>query len=168
MNLLHRYLLWLAVVDVLGAAIMAGLLFAFSNFVMRALTQLPPAFGMEAMQRVNLAIVNPLFLVVFVGTAAVSVLLVLATVAAPANPGYALLLAGAACYLIGVVGVTAAFNIPLNNSLAAAASANAADIWPRYVNQWLPWNHVRTTFASLAVVCLVVGAIKLGHSSVSP
>lgn len=40
---------FIALVAALGSSTMAGLLFAFSNVVMRALTQVAPGCGMEAM-----------------------------------------------------------------------------------------------------------------------
>jgi hypothetical protein len=41
--------------------------------------------------------------------------------------------------------VTMAFNVPLNNALAAAdpASAEATSVWARYLKDWTLWNHVR-------------------------
>ena len=54
----------------LGSGLMAGLFFVFSNSVMKALAALPPDKGIAAMQAINVAIVNPLFLAVFLGTAA--------------------------------------------------------------------------------------------------
>jgi uncharacterized membrane protein len=32
-------------------------------------------------------------------------------------------------------------------------SADAATYWPRYVREWLFWNHVRTVAAIGAVAC---------------
>ena len=46
---------------------MAGTLFAFSVFVMRALGRLPAAHGIAAMQSINIAVVNPWFMTVFMG-----------------------------------------------------------------------------------------------------
>ena len=54
----------------LGCGLMAGLFFAFSVAVMKALERLPPAEGIVAMQSINVAILNPVFLTVFFGTAA--------------------------------------------------------------------------------------------------
>ena len=67
---------------------------------------------------------------------------------------------GAALYLVGVFGVTAAVNVPLNNRLEAldAASPEAALFWPGYVVRWTRWNHVRTVCALLASVLLTAAA----------
>lgn len=58
------------VASTVASALVGGVFFAFSVFVMRALTDLPPAQGILAMQRVNIPVINPLFLGVFLGSAA--------------------------------------------------------------------------------------------------
>jgi len=64
------------------------------------------------------------------------------------------LLIGAACYLLGPLGVTMAFNVPLNNRLAAAAAGEAGSAWPAYVVVWLRWNHVRTAIGTAGIAAL--------------
>ena len=54
----------------LGCGLMAGVFFAFSAFVMNALARLPAAAGIAAMQSINITVINPLFMTVFLGTAA--------------------------------------------------------------------------------------------------
>lgn len=54
----------------LGSGVIAGVFFAFSTSVMKALAALPPAQGVAAMQSINVAIINPWFLIPFLGTAA--------------------------------------------------------------------------------------------------
>lgn len=160
MEVLRPFLPLTLVLTTVGAAIMAGLLFAFSNFVMRALAQLPPAAGMDAMQRINVLIINPLFLLVFMGTALGALVLLLGAMPYRGS-AQRVLLCGSLCYLVGVIGVTAACNVPLNNVLAATPAAAAAEAWPRYVSAWLRWNHIRTGFAVAAVACLVGSALML-------
>jgi uncharacterized membrane protein len=60
----------ITLVAALGCGLMAGLFFAFSVSVMKALARLPSAEGIAAMQSINVAIINPVFLAVFFGTAA--------------------------------------------------------------------------------------------------
>ena len=69
---------WLATVTfltALGAGLMAGLFFAFSISVMRALSRIPPPAGIAAMQAINIVILNPVFGIVFFGTMLASLLL---------------------------------------------------------------------------------------------
>ena len=129
---------------VLGCGLMAGVFFAFSVFIMKALAALPPAQGIAAMQSINVVVINPWFLGVFLGTGVVCLCLAVSSLLAFDRPGAACLLAGCLLYLIGTVGVTMAFNVPLNNALAAVdpASAEAPRIWTGYVRSWTAWNTV--------------------------
>jgi uncharacterized membrane protein len=61
----------------LGSAIIAGVFFAFSNFVMPALGRLPAVEGIVSMQAINVVVINPLFMAVFAGTAVLSLLVAL-------------------------------------------------------------------------------------------
>ena len=62
-------------VAVLGCALVAGIFFTFSNFVMSALGQLPSKQGIAGMQAINVTVLNPWFFAVFFGTAAACVLI---------------------------------------------------------------------------------------------
>jgi len=166
-TMLAHALPFIALNAALGAATMAGLLFAFSNFVMRALAQLPPAVGMEAMQRINVTIVNPLFLVVFVGTPVLYFVTALMMLHPEVTRGRGYLLSGAACYLLGVLGVTMFANVPLNDALAGLAPSAAPQHWPTYVAVWTRWNHVRTVFAFVSAAVTLLGTLAR-VSTVSP
>ena len=52
----------------IGAALVAGIFYAFSTFVMQALGRLAPRDGIAAMQSINVTVINPLFFVAFFGT----------------------------------------------------------------------------------------------------
>jgi uncharacterized membrane protein len=150
----------LAVGAAVGCGLIGGLLFAFSTAVMQALARQAVESGIRTMQAINVVILNPLFLSMFLGTAAASAALLVASLVAPSMPGAALRSMGSVLYLVGVVGVTAAVNVPLNNRLEAldASSPEAAHFWPSYVRRWTRWNHVRTVCALLASVLLTLGA----------
>jgi uncharacterized membrane protein len=145
----------LILIGVLGAATIGGVFFAFSTFVMRALAQLPPAHGVAAMQRINVVVLNPLFLGVFIGTAVVQGLSAVLALVGWLPTRSPLLLAGAALYLAGTFGVTMAFNVPRNDRLASltADSDAARAYWPVYVREWTIWNHVRTVAALASAAC---------------
>jgi uncharacterized membrane protein len=150
----------LILIGVIGAATIGGVFFAFSSFVMRALAQLPPAQGIAAMQRINVVVLNPLFLGVFIGTALVQGMAAGLSLVAWVPQRSPLLLAGAACYLIGTFGVTVALNVPRNDHLASlpADSDAARGYWPTYVREWTWWNHVRTV-AALASAASGIAAL---------
>jgi uncharacterized membrane protein len=143
----------------IGSAMIAGLFYAFSTFIMQALGRLPTAAGAAAMQSINATILNPLFFVLFFGTAAASLIVLIAALLAPEDPGALHVVIGGALYLAGVIGVTMAFNVPLNNRLAASNPANAEGdaVWRNYLVRWTRWNHVRTLASLAAAVLLTIG-----------
>jgi len=145
------------VMAITGAGVVTGLLFAFSNFVMRALATLPDDKGMLVMQRVNETILNPVFLVLFLGTPVLCVMIVFKSVMQPGSSGSLFLLTGALAYLIGPFGVTVLFNVPLNNKLAKAGLSVAGEVWPVYQKQWQRWNHVRTCIGVVSIILLAIG-----------
>lgn len=147
----------LIVASIVGSGLITGLLFAFSNFVMRALAQLPPDKGMFAMQRVNETIINPIFLALFFGTPLLC--LVIAVTSAPLldEPGRLWLFSGAVAYLAGPFGITMLFNVPLNNRLARANNTGVEVIWTKYQKSWQRWNHLRTYIGIVSLACLATG-----------
>jgi uncharacterized membrane protein len=74
MATLKLLVLGLNFVAALGCGLIAGVFFAFSSFVMRALARLPASGGIAAMQSINVAVLNPVFLGTFAGTALACVL----------------------------------------------------------------------------------------------
>ena len=89
---------------VLGSGLVAGIFFAFSTFVMRALGRLPQSQGISAMQAINVTVINPWFFLAFFGTGAVC--LAIAFLALGSAAAAQRLLAGCALYLVGCLGVT--------------------------------------------------------------
>ena len=150
----------------LGCGLMAGLFFAFSNFVMKALVRLRPDNGIAAMQSINVAVLNPMFLALFLGTAAASVFLVIYSLVRWPHPGAGWLLTGGTLYLIGNVVVTAAFNVHRNDALARIDASNpeADRAWRDYVAGWTRWNHVRTIagLAAAASFAMALGQWQTG------
>jgi uncharacterized membrane protein len=146
------YLFALKLISVIGCALIAGVFFAFSTFVMNALSRLQPAQGIAAMQSINITAINPLFMTALFGTVATCLLLGVSTLSKLSQPDAVYLLIGSLLYLIGTVGVTIAFNVPLNNALALVdpSSTEGAKLWAKYLTDWTFWNHVRTVAALIA------------------
>jgi uncharacterized membrane protein len=156
--MLITYLFALKFISVIGCALIAGVLFAFSTFVMNALSRLPPAQGIAAMQSINITAINPLFMLALFGTAATCLLLTVSTLSKLSQPNAVYLFIGSLLYLIGTIGVTIAFNVPLNNSLAIVdpSSTQSEHLWAKYLTDWTFWNHVRMVAALTATVLFMV------------
>jgi uncharacterized membrane protein len=144
----------------LGAGLIGGVFFAFSTFIMKALAERPANQGTAAMQRINVTVLNPLFLGVFIGTAILAGIGFFAGFFPWGTARSVLLLLAGLSYVVGCFGVTMAFNVPRNEHLARldAESPEAAAYWPVYVREWLLWNHVRTA-ASLVSAASAAAAL---------
>lgn len=152
LNQLHFVLVFAAL---LGSGLIAGVFFAFSTFVMKALSRLSPEMGMIAMQSINITVLNLWFLGVFLGTAVVCMLLLVWSLLLWNQMDSGYLIAGCMLYLLGSLMVTAIFNVPKNEVLTKveALAADSESIWSNYVHEWTIWNHVRATASILATAC---------------
>jgi uncharacterized membrane protein len=144
-----------------AAGLVTGVLFAFSTSVMPALGRRPDAEGMAAMQAMNSAILNPVFLALFSGAALLCAAL---AVTAPftADESHAVLRGlGAGLHVVGVFGLTTGVNVPMNDALDASdpASAAGADLWRGYLRRWTAWNHLRTVAGAVATALLVASLV---------
>ena len=141
----------------IGSGLLGGLYFAYSNSVMPALAKLPAPQGVAAMNNVNMVIMNGQFLGLFMGVALLSLLLIAASLfGGAAKPGW--VIAGALLYLVGHIAVTMAFNVPMNNALAALApdSQQAAQFWATFLDRWVFWNHIRAIACTGALTAFIV------------
>lgn len=158
MVITHHSLFVFKLFSALGCGLVAGVFFAFSTFVMPALARLQPKEGIAAMQSINITVINPLFMTAIFGTAATCLFLAISLLLKWHQPGAAYLLVGSLLYLVGTVGVTIAFNVPLNDALATVKpdSTEGANLWSQYLTTWTIWNHVRTVAALVAAVLLTI------------
>lgn len=146
------------IVSIVGTGVMAGVFLIFSVAIMRSLEKLPPAQGMAAMNIINVRIVNPVFLLFFLGSALACLALAVLSFVGDI-PGRWWRLAGAIVFLVGAMVVSFAVNIPLNDGLAAAdpAGAHVAETWQKYLADWNPPNNIRTVTSIVATLLLVLG-----------
>lgn len=155
---MDELLFTLNLVAALGCGLVAGIFFAFSNFVMKALARIHAGSGIAAMQSINVVVLNPLFLGLFIGTAVICLLLAIYSLLRWQSPATVWLLAGSALYIIGTFIVTIAFNVPRNETLARvdASHPEAIRVWRNYVAGWTRWNHVRTIAAVAAAAFFTI------------
>lgn len=147
----------------IGSGIAGGIFFAFSSFVMSALGRVAPAEGMRAMRAINVAVINPTFMIVFLGTALLCAGVAVVSLLRWEMPGSGLRLGASLLYTLGCFGSTLAFNVPLNSGLAAIGdSAESAEFWARYRREWTRWNHVRTIAAIGAAVLFTISLRAMG------
>ncbi len=154
-----------AVVAMLGSALIGGVFYAFSSFIMKALARMPSEEGIAAMQSINVVVINPSFLGAFMGTAVISLVLAVLALKGWGMPSAPWFLAGALLYLLGTFLVTGLGNVPLNDQLAAvsAGDSSAIEVWQNYLNRWTLLNTVRTVAALAAAISLTIGLLLHGN-----
>ena len=151
----------------IGCGLIAGVFWAFSNFVMPALARLPAPQGVLAMQSINQVVLNRRFLGVLLGTGLSCLVLGLATLKDGSGASVWLRLAGCGSYLVGTILVTKIYHVPRNEALARRSSESdeAARLWPSYVDGWSRWNHVRGTASLAAAILLTLALLTLSGCS---
>ena len=134
------------VVVALGAALNAGVFFAFSSFVMTALGRLPAPQGIAAMQSINVTVLTPVFMATLFGAAGGCVGLAVWALLDWHGSVSPWLLAACALQVAGPIGLTAAFHQPRNLALATVdpLARDAEPTWRLYVSEWTALNHLRT------------------------
>jgi uncharacterized membrane protein len=155
--MLDQALFILTFVAAIGSALVAGIFFAFSTFIMAALGRIPPEQGINAMQQINITVINPLFMLAFMGTGALCLVLGGGAFLRWDDPGTKLIMLASVIYLVGCIGVTMMLNVPLNDALAAVqpGTPQAATLWTRYLSEWTFWNHVRTIAPLVSAVLFI-------------
>lgn len=153
-QLLLHGMLWFSAV---GCGLLAGVYFAFSAFVMSALSRIDYSAAISAMNAINVVIVRSLFMPLFLGTTLTSAALAVMALLRWSEPGSGLLIAGGIVYVVGMAVVTMVFNVPLNDALAnvGPGEPGAAALWEHYLKDWTLWNHVRTATSLGACVLYV-------------
>lgn len=153
----------LLLVAALTSAVVGGVFYGFSTFVMRALARLPASQGAAAMQTINVTVFHPAFMGAFLGGTALT--LGLGVDALWFHPsGWGAAVVGSALYVVGTFGITAAFNVPLNEALARAPAEDpsTAALWERYLRTWTAWNHVRSAAAIAAAAAFILALAAPG------
>ena len=138
------------------AGVMSGVFFTYSNSVLPGLRQVDDRAFVHTMQRINVAIVNPWFLVTFLGTIVLAGLAAVLHLHTGALPW---IVAGFVLYLAQLI-ITFSINIPLNNQLDAASLADAAAARAQFEAAWVRWNLVRTFASVVAFLSLVIAVSR--------
>jgi len=152
---------------IVTTALLAGTYYAFVVAVMPGLRQADDATFVEAMQRINVSIVNPAFMVAFLGGPALTAIAAWRIARAPSaasRRGARLVLAALILHLAGL-GLTIGANIPLNDALArvgAPSSMDApqlAEARAAYEQPWTRRHLLRTGLTVAALGCLAAAGV---------
>ena len=149
----------LLVVAAVVAGLQAGTFFTWSTGVMPGLARVDDRTFVEAVQQMNVAIVNPVFIATFLGAP------VLAGFAALVTHGSARRWAIAATVLaVGTLVISFAGNIPLNDALAAAGPVDKikdlAGVRADFESLWVKLNIARCLTSAGALGALAMAALR--------
>ena len=154
--------LFLAQFSIIAYALVGGVFLAFSDFIMRSLAITGGVGGVEAMQVINREVFRWVFMALFLGMAAVSLVIASYGALGLSGPAGTLIMAAGLVYLIGCFAVTVFFNVPMNEALAGMDLSSDAtrDYWMQtYLPRWTFWNSVRTVACAASAALLLFGLL---------
>jgi uncharacterized membrane protein len=149
--------------------LMAGVFGVYAHAIMRGLTKTDDRTFVRAFQAMDRAIVNPLFMLWFVGAlvfTGVAVVLSLRDDDHTALPWIAVALG----LYVAVFVITIAVHVPLNDDLKAAGDVDRiADVSAVraafHETRWVAWNVVRAVLTTAAFSCLAWALVLHGRAT---
>jgi uncharacterized membrane protein len=146
-------------------ALLAGLFYAWSCSVMPGLARLTDPQYLHAMQAMNRAILNPVFFLSFLGSFFLLPVCAWQQARTLGVAGAGLVIAAAAIHWIGMMGVTAFGNIPINNmldstDLHSASASELSRLREALQGSWVRLNNVRTLACIVALVLLLIHCMR--------
>ena len=143
----------------------AGLLFGYQVSVIPAFQTLSDTDYIAAMQAINIAIQNPIFLLVFFGAAIFLLVAVYQHRRTPGSPRFQLLVVATLVYIIGTLGITMGANVPLNDTLAAfsphlSTLTQAAMARSAFETPWDTWHLIRTIASTGSLVLVSLACLS--------
>jgi uncharacterized membrane protein len=153
----------------LASGLIAGLFYAYACSVMPGLHGADDRTVVEAMLRINVAILNGWFFATFLGA---PLLIVLAGVLHLVGGGGTRALPWIVAGFVGIAVmwvITVAVNVPLNDALAAAGSAERAvdltAVRAAFEATWVHWNIVRAVASTAGFGCLLWALVQYGRAT---
>ena len=149
------------ILTTLASGLMAGLFYAWSISVTPGLSKVEDKNYLHSFQSMNQAIINPIFLICFMGLA---VLLPLISYLSFNSIVFEYVLSASIIYMLGVMAVTFLGNIPLNNNLDSleidSMSAEQISTFRNgFENKWNKLNYIRTISSSLSFILMIIACI---------
>ncbi len=148
-------------------SLVAGFLFAFGLVVMPGIQRLNDKEFIRTFQVIDGIIQNnqPIFVLVWVGSVIFFITSAILSIG-QLNEFLSLLIAGLLIYIFGVQLPTFTINIPLNNKLQTWDVINMNETTLKaarlhFESPWNRWNMIRTFFACLTSILLIILLLKI-------
>ncbi|MFH5209364.1 DUF1772 domain-containing protein [Antrihabitans spumae] len=155
------------IVATLTSGLLAGVYYAYATSVMPALNQADPRAAVDVMQRINAVIVNPMFMLTFLGAPLVTVGAVALLLGKDSRAVLVWVAVAAGLNVVATI-VTFSLNIPLNDQLDAVGDPNLltdpAAVWQDF-SSWTNWNIVRAVLHTAAFGASTWALVLLGRTT---
>ena len=144
----------------------AGVMFLYANTIMPGLGKTDDRTFVGSFQAIDTAIINPLFLLAFLGGLILTGLTTVLHFGEEHSSVLPWITRALVVYLLAVV-ITVTVNVPLNNAIKAAGDPDGIDdlalVRSEFNEQrWKRWNLVRTLLTFAAFACLVWASMLSG------
>jgi uncharacterized membrane protein len=152
----------------LTMGLMAGVFAIFSNAIMPGLHKTDDRTFIAAFQSIDRAIINPTFMLTFLGPLVLTALATFLHLTGEGRPLLPWIVAAFVLYLLVFV-ITIRVNVPRNNEIKAAGDVdrltNPQGVRERFDEaRWVRWNHVRAVASILAFGLLAWALIASGRA----
>lgn len=149
------------IITLLLNGLSAGFFYAWSVSVILGTKKVGDFTYLETMQNINREILNPLFYIVFFWS--LIAVFVNAFLQFDNKPVFWIALSSATIYLIGLFGVTAFGNVPLNNALDVLhleqlSTLELKQFRMHYESKWNVYQNIRTVAGVISFFTLIISS----------
>ena len=153
------------IITTLFSGLIAGLFYAWSISVTPGIGRINDESYLSAFQSMNRAIINPLFIIAFMGLVVLLAYTAYSFYGTPQTTRFRLTLSAAILYIGGVMVITIAGNVPLNNNLEALkidtmSADQMAAFRNGFENKWNTFNTIRTVSSSASFLLLILACLQ--------
>jgi uncharacterized membrane protein len=158
--------LTLLTITTLFSGLIAGLFYAWSISVTPGLAKINNESYIRAFQSMNRAILNPVFFIAFFGELVLLIYLSYNSFDSSNTAQSWLIISASVLYIFGVMVITIAGNIPLNNELEALKIESMTDEEMKkfrtgFESKWNSLNMIRTICSSVSFLLLIITCIRI-------
>ncbi|WP_280453620.1 DUF1772 domain-containing protein [Nocardia brasiliensis] len=150
----------------IATGLLAGVYYGYATSVMIALGKFDDKTYVEVLNKINVVIVNPVFMLSFLGSVGFSIISALFFLRSDLRPVLVWICIGIALNILSLI-VSGVFNIPLNNDMATADNATGpidyAGLRQAFEFPWITWNIVRALINTTAVGVLGWALVQYGR-----
>ncbi|MBT33515.1 MAG: hypothetical protein CMO01_27950 [Thalassobius sp.] len=147
------------IIAIVLTGLSAGLFYAWEVSVIPGTKRIGNLAYVETMQAINRAIINPAFMLIFLGSLVAQTI---GTFQYRSTNLFWFLLTATVTYFVGTILVTALGNVPLNDaldtiSIKELSKTQIASERTHYELRWNRLHTIRTVFSVLSFILMIVG-----------